>query len=270
MRVTKPTISIITAVKNAETTIKDCLQSVTSQNSPVEHIIIDGGSEDSTLDVIHTYAPETAKIISEPDEGIYQAINKGLALATGDVIGILNADDFYAHGNVISKVSKVFENSRVDACYGDLVYVDRRNPTKVVRYWKSCSFSKHLFYKGWMPPHPTLFVRQKVYKEYGSFNTKLGTASDYELILRFFLKYEVNTFYIPEILIVMRTGGVSGASFINRIRANTMDREAWRVNGLTPKPWTRFCKPMFKIGQFFPRKEIKNSSFYKWWSSSQS
>lgn len=260
-------ITIITVTCNAAATIADCLQSVASQSHPVEHIIIDGASTDSTLDIVRRISP-SARILSEPDRGIYDAMNKGLALATGDVIGILNADDFYANSGVLAKVAAIFADPMVEACYGDLEYI--RGPVtgdqgsveaiqnsksniqnyKVVRYWRSGSFDAQKFYWGWMPPHPTFFVRRSVYEKFGFFRLDMGSAADYELMLRFLFRHRITASYIPEVLVKMRAGGVSNATLANRLRANRMDRLAWSVNGLTPYPWTLLLKPLRKLPQY--------------------
>lgn len=160
--VSKTTISVITAALNAVETIKDCLESVKKQNYPVQHVIIDGLSHDGTQELSKKHACPGATIISERDGGPYDAINKGIGFATGNVVGVLNADDFYPHSRVLYIVAKVFENPEVGACYGDLVYVDRKSPSRIARYWKSRPFDERLFYNGWMPPHPTFFVRRTV------------------------------------------------------------------------------------------------------------
>ena len=253
-------ISIITATFNAAATVADCLQSVASQTHSAEHIVIDGVSTDATLEVVRRNSPH-ARIISEPDHGIYDAMNKGIAAAKGTVIGILNADDFYASNRVLEKVAKVFDDPSVDACYGDLLYVaetaaalpvgQKTEAFRTIRYWKSGACAPNKFYWGWMPPHPTFFVRRHVYERYGLFNLALGSAADYELMLRFLLKENVAAAYIPEVLVKMRTGGASNANMGNRIKANIKDRKAWEVNGLRPYPWTLFLKPVRKIPQWF-------------------
>ena len=209
-------------------------------------------------------------LISEPDNGIYDAMNKGIALATGDIIGMLNADDFYADSRVLARVAAVFEDPAVMGCYGDLVYVKERetlnvngeksnpspftihpSPFTLHRYWKAGSFDHTRFVWGWMPPHPTFFVRRSVYERYGTFRLDMGSAADYELMLRFLLKERIRAAYIPSVLVAMRTGGASNASLKSRLRANRMDRRAWKVNGLTPLPWTILCKPLRKLSQWF-------------------
>ncbi|KPJ90247.1 MAG: family 2 glycosyl transferase [Gammaproteobacteria bacterium SG8_11] len=249
-----PQISIITAVHNGEKTLRKCFDRIKNQSIDLEHIVIDGASTDSTLEIIHDYEDYIARCISEPDSGIYDAMNKGVKIATGDIIGILNADDFYPSSNILQKVVKVFDDNNVDACYGDLVYVDSDDNSKVIRYWKSQEYNPQRFYWGWMPPHPTFFVRRSVYEKYGMFRLDLGTAADYEIMLRFLLKHKIKAKYIPNVLVHMRTGGASNVTFGNRIKANRMDRRAWQVNGLKPYPWTLWMKPLRKVGQWFVNK----------------
>jgi glycosyltransferase len=246
-------ISIITATFNAADTLLHCLECIKGQTIEVEHILIDGGSTDDTMNIAKAYGSQLAHVVSEPDSGIYDAMNKGIRLATGDIIGILNADDFYADSNTIATVSKVFENPHINSCYGDLVYVDAKNTSRIIRYWKSCTFSANKFKWGWMPPHPTFFVRRSIYEKYGFFNLELGSAADYELMLRFLLEHRVTTAYIPKVLVKMRLGGVSNASIKNRLKANLMDRKSWEINRLQPYPWTLWMKPIRKIPQYFLR-----------------
>jgi len=250
-------VSIITASYNAVSTIQDCIESVYKQNIPVEHIIIDGCSDDGTLKIIEKYKSVISTIVSEKDEGIYDGINKGIKLATGDIIGLLHADDVYADLKIISKITEVFSDKNVESCYGDLVYVDPEDTRKVTRYWKAGSYKNKRFYYGWMPPHPTFFVRRSIYEKYGDFNTEFGTSADYELMLRFLMKNNVKTRYIPKVLVKMRTGGASNVSLKNRVIANCNDRLAWKVNGLKPYPFTLILKPLIKIRQFLFLKRFR-------------
>lgn len=247
-------ISVVTVTKNAGGTIKDCLESVKNQDHTSEHIVIDGASSDDTLKVILKYEQCLAKIVSEPDSGLFDAMNKGIGHATGDVIAILNSDDFYASRKVLSKVAEIFRDENIDSCYGDIVYVAKNDISRVIRYWKSGAYQESAFYSGWMPPHSAFFVRRKIYERYGGFNLEVGTSADYELMLRFLLKRRISTAYIPEILTVMRAGGIGNASLKNRLKAHRLDKLAWQVNGLRPKFWTLPAKPIRKIKQYFSHR----------------
>ncbi len=250
------TISVITVVKNNVSCIGDCLASVAGQDyAAVEHIVVDGGSTDGTLESIQGYRQGIAVLISEPDQGVYDAMNKGLALSRGEIVGFLNADDLYAHNRALSTVGALFRDDTVDSCFADLVYVAAADTTRVLRYWRAARYRPKRFHWGWMPPHPTFFVRRRIYEKYGGFRLDLGTAADYELMLRFLVKYRITTEYIPEVLIRMRTGGISNTSLRNRLLANCMDRRAWKVNGLKSYPWTLSLKPLRKLPQYFRRPE---------------
>lgn len=243
-------VSIITACYNSAATVRDTLRSVAEQDYPdVEHIIIDGQSSDDTLRVLCDF-PHVRTVVSEKDSGIYDAMNKGVRHATGDIVGILNSDDLYTSSNVISRVMKEFEDDSVDAVYADLQYVRFHDTSKVVRTWRSGRFSKSKFYYGWMPPHPTFFVRRQVYEKVGNFDLSLRSAADYEFMLRVLLKNDFRVRYIPEVIVRMRTGGASNATLKNRVRANREDREAWRINGIKPYFFTIPFKPLRKVLQF--------------------
>jgi glycosyltransferase involved in cell wall biosynthesis len=245
-------ISIITATFNSAATVRDTLACIASQQYPnIEHIIVDGVSKDNTLAIVDEFS-HIAKTISEKDKGIYDAMNKGVQLATGDVIGILNSDDFYTNSEVLSKVATAFGDPAVEAVYGDLQYVKADNVDVVTRTWKSGTFKKKNLYYGWMPPHPTFFVRRHIYEKCGLFNTTLRSAADYELMLRVLLKFNTRVQYIPEVLVKMRGGGISNASFKNRLRANKEDAMAWKLNGLKPYFFTMWFKPLRKVLQFNP------------------
>ena len=249
-------ITIITPCFNAEDTIIDCVQSVDQQSAAVKHLIIDGGSTDRTLSIIADYICNNEcniDLISEADNGIYDAMNKGILRSNTEIVGVLNADDLYEDNNVLARVVHLFKDENVMTAYADLNYVSFDDTTRIVRKWKSGQYNPKNFYYGWMPPHPTFFVRKSLYDKYGVFDESMGTAADYELILRFLLKHRIDAVYIPEVLVNMRAGGVSNASIANRIKANLMDRRAWRVNNLKPYPWTLFIKPLRKVGQWFYR-----------------
>ena len=247
------TISIITATYNSASTVRDTLASIAQQGyQPVEHIIVDGLSKDNTLDIVREF-PHVRRVISEKDHGIYDAMNKGLKLATGEVVGILNSDDFYASHEVLSRVMAAFKDPAVDVVYGDLQYVKKNNVHVITRSWKSGQYKRKYFYYGWMPPHPAFFVRRKIYDEVGFFNTDLRSAADYEMMLRILVRHNANACYVPQVLVKMRSGGMSNASLKNRLRANREDRKAWVLNELKPFFFTTWLKPMRKIIQFITR-----------------
>lgn len=244
------TLSIITPTFNSAATLRDTLQSVASQTySDIEHIIVDSLSRDNTLEIVRAF-PHVRKLVSEKDKGIFDGMNKGLSLATGEVVGILNSDDLYQHSQVIEKVMDRFSDPAVDVVYGDLLYVDASDLNRVVRYWKAGNYSRKSFYNGWMPPHPTFFVRRKYYEQFGNFHIELRSAADYELMLRFLLRHQLHPSYIPEVLVKMRMGGNSNASLRGRLKANAEDRASWTINGLKPYPWTLWLKPLRKLPQF--------------------
>jgi glycosyltransferase involved in cell wall biosynthesis len=246
-------ISIITAAYNSAATIADTLASISGQDHPdIEHIIVDGGSNDATLDIIDDF-PHVAKLISGKDDGIYDAMNKGISVATGQVIGILNSDDVYTDTTVLSAVAAAFADPAVMTAYADLQYVDANDQHKILRNWRSGPFKRENFYFGWMPPHPTFFVRREVYARAGAFNLGLRSAADYELMLRVLVKLEMTTRYIPRIIVKMRSGGMSNASLLNRLRGNKEDRLAWKLNGLKPYFFTLYLKPLRKLHQFITK-----------------
>ncbi|MFH0784034.1 MAG: glycosyltransferase family 2 protein [Pseudomonadota bacterium] len=251
-------VSVITVTYNAGATLLDCLSSVAGQSLvEIEHIIVDGGSTDETVLLACSYR-HLSQIVSEPDQGIYDAMNKGIRLATGDIVGILNADDFYSSPEVLEKVVAVFEDPAIDGCFGDLIYVGETDTEKIVRYWRSGTFNLRKFYWGWAPPHPTFFVRRSVYERFGLLNIDLGSGADYELMLRFLVKHQINVTYIPEVLVKMRNGGVSSL-WKTRLRVIRMSRKAWSINGLKPYPWTLWLRPLRKIGQYIGAQYLENS-----------
>lgn len=244
-------VSILTVVYNGAATIRHSIDSVLAQDYPdIEYIIVDGNSKDGTQDIVRSYGNKIARFLSEPDAGIYDAMNKGIQLATGDVIGILNADDFYAYPSVVSEVAGVLAASNADASYGDLEYIDANDATVVRRKWVSGAYKVDAFLNGWMPPHPTFFVRKEVYNTHGLFRLDLGSAADYELMLRFVHRENIKLAYLPKVLVKMRSGGVSNSTLKNRIAANQNDRLAWKINNLKPRFYTLWLKPLRKIIQF--------------------
>lgn len=246
-------VSIITVTYNSEKTLEDTIQSVLSQDYPnIEYIVVDGHSTDKTVSIIESYGNKIDTFISEPDKGIYDAMNKGICLATGDLVAILNSDDFYATPDVITKIAQKF-TPEIDAVYADLIYISATDKSKVIRRWQSGQYAEGLFRKGWMPPHPTFVVRKTVYDRFGLFTDQLRSAADYEIMLRFIHKHKIKLAYLPETTVHMRAGGASNKSLKNRIRANREDREAWRMNGLNPGILTLIRKPLSKISQFLKK-----------------
>jgi glycosyltransferase len=247
-------ISIITAVYNNENTIEDAIKSVLSQtHGDIEYILIDGASSDGTLDIVKKYDEKIDTIVSEKDGGIYDALNKGIEKATGDVVCFLHSDDIYENEDVVKKVNNLFEEQQVDSVYGDLVYVKKENVDKVVRYWKSGEFEYKKLKTGWMPPHPTFFVKREVYEKYGGFDTNFRIAADYDTILRFLGVQKISTAYLPEVLIKMRLGGESNKSLANLKNKTVEDIKALRKNSIGGYQ-TILMKNISKLPQFLKSK----------------
>lgn len=243
-------ITIITATYNSAATVRDTLASVQSQSYPdIEHLIIDGASSDATLSIVREF-DHVAACHSQKDRGIYDAMNRGISYATGDIVGILNSDDVYVNNTTIASVIQVFAETGADAVYGDLNYVQADDLNKVVRRWRAGAFDRQSFKWGWMPPHPSFFVKRELYEKFGKFNLEFRSAADYELMLRMAHKHQISCAYLPQVLVKMRTGGVSNASFKNRIRANREDLRAWQVNDLHPYFFTLWLKPLRKLHQY--------------------
>jgi glycosyltransferase involved in cell wall biosynthesis len=249
----KPKISVVTAVYNNVATVKDTILSVASQDYPyVEHIIIDGASTDGTLDIIRQYAGKKTMVRSESDQGMYDAMNKGLALASGDIVGFLNADDTYADPHVLTEIVDTIEGKNVDAAYGDLIYVDRLNASKVVRYWKSQAYQDGLFEKGWMPAHPTFYAKRQIYEKYGGYDTAYRRQSDFELTLRFLAVHHVRSVYIPRVLVRMRSGGAS-RGLLHILAGNIEAYRACRKHHLPVTPFFIVRKILSRVPQFLSR-----------------
>jgi glycosyltransferase len=226
-------ISVITAVHNNRETISAALDSALGQSGvDIELVVIDGGSTDGTLEVLRSYADRLHVLVSEPDRGIYDALNKGIQRASGEVVGFLHSDDLFADAGVLSRIATAFADPGVDAVYGDLLYVRKDNPDQVVRYWRSGEFSGRRLGWGWMPPHPTLYIRRHVYEQHGLFDTSFRIAADYDFILRTLGQNRVGVCYIPEVLVKMRVGGVSNRSLSNIMRKSSEDLRALRRNGM--------------------------------------
>lgn len=248
-------ISIITITYNSAATVEDTIKSVVSQDFPdIEYLIIDGLSKDNTISIVNNYTRHIDKIISEKDKGLYDALNKGIQNATGDVVGMLHSDDVYADNQVISKIARQFAmDPEVEGVYADLVFVDRNDTNKVLRTWKAGNYEPGSFVKGWMPPHPTFFVKKSVYDRLGGFNLDLKLSADYELMLRLIHKNNIKISYLPETIVKMRMGGISNTSFFVKLKANMEDKLAWQLNDLKPGLFTTFRKPLKKIMQYLKK-----------------
>ena len=246
-------ISVITAVYNCEKTIGDTINSILAQSYPnVESVVIDGLSTDGTLGVLELYRSRLGAFISERDNGIYDALNKGISYASGDVIGFLHADDVFENRDVLSKIAAIFTDADIYAVYGDLVYVKNEDVSQVIRYWKSGNYDKITLARGWMPPHPTFYVRRSVYEQLGGFDTRYRIAADYDTVLRFLAVAKIRTAYIPEVLVRMRAGGISNRNLKNIIRKSLEDIDILRRNGVGGL-FTLLQKNFRKLSQFWLR-----------------
>jgi glycosyltransferase len=244
-------VSLITVCYNNVATLADTVESVLGQTYPdIEYILVDGASTDGTLNIIEPYRHKLSKVISEPDDGMYFALNKGLALATGDIVGIIHADDVYAGKQVIEAVANCFQNPSIQCVYGDLVYVSKNDLRKTIRYWKSGNYDYKNLKWGWMPPHPTFFVRNEIYRQFGQFDTTYKIAADYDLMMRFLGQQKIQAFYLPEVLVKMRLGGASNKSIGNIIEKMKDDYRAIRKNRIGGI-YTLIVKNLRKIKQFY-------------------
>ena len=244
-------ISVITAVFNNRKTISNSIESALSQAGVnVELIVIDGGSSDGTLDILHGYGDRLAVLVSEPDNGIYDALNKGIQQATGDLVGFLHSDDIFESSAVLAKVEAAFRDPAVDAVYGDLVYVRHDDVSQIIRYWKSGLYDYAALSRGWMPPHPTFYVRRSVYERLGGFDTRYRIAADYDAILRFLAVGKIRTAYIPEVLVRMRAGGISNRSLKTIVQKSLEDIKVLRRNNVGGV-WTWLQKNFGKVTQFW-------------------
>lgn len=244
-------VTLITVTLNSQKYLEDCIQSVMGQDyKNIEHIIIDGESTDGTLDIIEKYKDHIACWVSEKDYSMYDAINKGMKMATGDIIGTLNSDDILASTDVISKIVSSLESKKVDAVYGDLVYVDQDNTKNILRKWKGGEFNINRFRYGWMPAHPTFYFRRSLLDTCGYYETHFFTAADYEFMTRYLYYHKVSAAYIPKLIVKMRNGGLSNSSILRRLRANRRDYLAMKKNRV-PMPFVvAFLKPMIKLHQY--------------------
>jgi len=252
-------VTIITVTLNSAATLTTTMDSVRSQDyADIEHILVDGLSTDETVDVIRSY-PHVARFISEPDTGLYDAINKGIRMATGDVIGILNSDDFFSSPHIVSQIADALTRRRVDAVFGDVAFVRPTNLEKIVRMYSSRKFHPRQFARGYMPAHPTFYVRRRCYEEFGLYQTDYKIAADYELLMRFIHRYRLSYAYIPLTMVHMRTGGTSNRTLVSRYVLNREIVRACKENGVTTNMALLSLKYFFKVFEYI-RPAIGSSS----------
>jgi len=251
-------ISVVTTTYNCVMTIADCLSSVEGQSyADREHVVIDGGSTDGTLEVLRGRRDQLAVLVSESDGGTYFGLNKGIARASGDVIGMLHGDDVYADAEVLARVAEAFADPAVDAVYGDLVYVSKDDTGRVIRRWRAGAYRPERLRWGWMPPHPTLFLRRSLYERFGGFDTRYCIAADYDLMLRMLTQLSGRVVYLPALLVRMRLGGISNRSLAKVLRKSWEDYRALRANGVGGVA-ALIWKNLSKLPQFF-RKAPKHN-----------
>jgi len=247
-------VSIITVVYNNANSIRYAIESVLSQTyKNIEYIIIDGKSNDGTVEIINSFDKKITKFISEKDNGLYDAMNKGLRLASGDIVGILNSDDIYTDNQVITKIVHAFEQKKVDAVYADLVFYHPNNPKKIVRYYNSKAFKIKDFSSGMMPAHPTFFVKKKCYDSYGYFDTSFQISADFDLLVRFLYIAKISTFHLPEVIVKMSTGGLSTRSFRSNLLINREILKSCKKNGIKTNLLKIYSKYFTKVFQYFAR-----------------
>lgn len=244
-------VSVITVAYNSAETIEDTIKSVAGQDyTDIEHIVIDGGSNDGTLEIIGKYRDRLGKVVTEPDEGIYHAMNKGLALATGEIVGFLNSDDLYADSSVVKQIVNAFQDETVDVCYADLVYVSKNNE-RVIRYWRSSPFAKGNFASGWCPPHPTFYARKSVVERLGGFDQSVKIAADVEFMMRYLEGDSVRAYYIPRAWVTMRVGGKTNQSLRNIFQQNKEVLSALRRNNASVSMFSFVArKTINRVGQY--------------------
>ena len=245
-------VSLITVTYNSAAYLQDCIDSVVAQHYPgIEHIVIDGGSTDGTLDIIKKYDNHIAKWISEKDGNMYDAINKGIKMATGEIVGILNSDDMFASKDVVDAIVDCFHEHQLDAVFGDLVYVNKTNTNKVVRLWQGLPYKRFRFKYGWMPAHPTFYLRRELIDEFGGYESHYYTAADYEFMARYLYRYRISARYLPKLIVKMRVGGQSNDTLKSRLRGNRRDYLAMKKNKI-PLPFlASILKPIIKVRQYY-------------------
>ncbi len=244
-------VTLITVTYNSEKYLANCIESVRYQDYPnIEYIVIDGASTDKTVSIIRNTNGVIDKWLSEKDNGMYDAINKGIKLATGDIIGILNSDDMLASKKTISNIVHCFKQHSVDSVYGDLVYVDEEDTSRIYRYWKGTTYKRSSFRWGWMPAHPTFYVRRELVEQLGGYETHYYTAADFELMTRYLYKHRISSYYHPELIVKMRKGGMSNCGWKRRLRANRRDYLALKRNEVPFPFFASLVKPIRKLPQF--------------------
>lgn len=244
-------VTLITVTLNSEKYLEDSILSVINQGyKNIEHIIIDGESTDGTLAIIEKYKDHIAQWVSEKDYSMYDAINKGMKMATGDIIGTLNSDDMLASPDVIASIVAGFEEQKINVVYGDLVYIDQHHPEQVIRKWKGGRFNENKFRYGWMPAHPTFYFRRYLLEQCGNYETHFFSAADYEFMTRYLYYYKVGAKYIPKLFVRMRNGGMSNGSILRRLRANRRDYLAMKKNRVPFPLVVSMLKPVIKLHQY--------------------
>ena len=250
-------ISIVTAVYNRRDTVSDAVMSVSGQTHPeIEHVVQDGGSTDGTLDILADLASPRMHVETTRDGGIYDGINRGIRRSNGDVIGLMHSDDLFASENVLAKVAEAMAGGQVDGVYGDLVYVSAADPSRVIRYWKSGPYHPDRLRDGWMPPHPTLYLRREVFDRWGAYDTEFRIAADYEAMLRWLVRGQIRMAYIPEVMVRMRVGGESNRSLGRILLKSREDYRAIRRHGVGGVG-TLLSKNFSKIAQFMKKEDVK-------------
>lgn len=244
-------VSIITATYNSDATLIDTLLSIEKQSyQDIEYIIVDGASTDNTILIITNNSTRVSKLVSEADKGMYDALNKGISMATGDIIGFLHSDDLFAYPDAISEVVETFRENECDAVYGDLEYVSKHDVSHVIRHWRSGSYSKRKVKFGWMPPHPTFYMKRDLYSSLGLFDLSFKISADYDSLVRYIDKNNISLAYIPKVITKMRVGGLSNRSLINIMLKTKEDVQVMKANGLF-WPMALLCKNLSKLPQFF-------------------